>query len=179
MNTTSSITFYCRRSKVNNAGLAPIEVCVTVGGERITSTLPRRCSPAEFRKMIQSRSQNPIKEYTSIVANKIEELKTKCILEGRTFTKDILRTNIQLGFVEYHSTVEELFNAFLNSQQKKVDAKLSTQKNYRKYEIVRDLFFKHSGVKRETVALALRQRHIIDFNTKLMELYDSGKALCA
>ena len=123
--------------------------------------------------MIQSRSQNPIKEYTSIVANKIEELKTKCILEGRTFTKDILRTNIQLGFVEYHSTVEELFNAFLNSQQKKVDAKLSTQKNYRKYEIVRDLFFKHSGVKRETVALALRQRHIIDFNTKLMELYDS------
>lgn len=173
MNTTSSITFYCRKSKTNNAGLAPIEVCVTTAGERITSTLPRRCSPAEFRKMIQSRSQNPIKEYTSIVANKIEELKTKCILEGRTFTKDILRTNIQLGFVEYHSTVEELFNAFLNSQQKKVEAKLSTQKNLRKYEIVRDLFFKHSGVKRETVALSLRQRHIIDFNTKLMELYDS------
>ena len=115
MNTTSSITFYCRKSKVNAAGLAPIEVCVTTGGERITSTLPRRCTPTEFRKMIQSRTQNPIKEYTSIIANKIEELKTKCILEGRTLTKDLLRKNIQQGFVEYQSTIEELFDAFLDS----------------------------------------------------------------
>ena len=172
MNTTSSITFYCRKSRQNEAGLASIEVCVTLGGERFTSTLPRRCSPTEFRKMIQSRTQNPIKEYTSTVANKIEELKTKCIIEGRIFTKDLLRTSIQHGFVEYHSTVGDLFTSFLQSQQKKVDAKLSTAKNYRKYEIMRDLFFKHSGLKRETFALSIRQKHVVDFNTKLMQIYD-------
>ena len=49
MNTTSSITFYCRKGKANAAGLASIEVCVTICGERITSTLPRRCAPKEFR----------------------------------------------------------------------------------------------------------------------------------
>ena len=173
MNTTSSITFYCRKSKTNASGLACIEVCVRTAGERITSTLPRRCAPAEFRKMIQSRTQNPIKEYTAAIANKIEELKTKCIIEGRTFTKDLLRTNIQYGFVEYHSTVGDLFKTFLESQYKKVEAELSTQRNYRKYEIVRDLFFKYSGIKSDSVALSLRQKHIIDFNTKLMELYDS------
>lgn len=173
MNTTSSITFYCRKSKTDASGLACIEVCVRLAGERITSTLPRRCSPAEFRKMIQSRTQNPIKEYTTAVANKIEQLKTKCIIEGKTFTKELLRTNIQYGFVEYHSTVGDIFKTFLESQQKKVDAKLSTQRNYRKYEIVRDLFFKHSGIKADSVALSLRQKHIIDFNTRLMELYDS------
>lgn len=173
MNTTSSITFYCRNSKTNASGLACIEVCVRLAGERITSTLPRRCAPAEFRKMIQSRTQNPIKQYTTAVASKIEELITKCLIEGRSFTKEILRTNIQYGFVEYHSTVGDLFRNFLESQQKKVEAKLSTQRNYRKYEIVRDLFFKHSGIKSDSVALSLRQKHIIDFNTKLMELYDS------
>lgn len=173
MNTTSSITFYCRKSKTNASGLACIEVCVRLAGERITSTLPRRCAPAEFRKMIQSRTQNPIKEYTTAVANKIEQLKTRCIIEGKTFTKELLRTNIQYGFVEYHCTVGDLFKNFLESQQKKVDAKLSTQRNHRKYEIVRDLFFKHSGIKGDSVALSLRQKHIIDFNTRLMELYDS------
>ena len=162
MNTTSSITFYCRKSKTNAAGLACIEVCVRLAGERITSTLPRRCTPADFRKQIQSRTQNPIKEYTTAIANKIEELKTKCIIEGRSFTKDLLRTNIQYGFVEYHSSVGDLFKAFLESQSKKVDAKLSTLRNYRKYEIVRDLFFKHSGIKPDSVALSLRQKHIVD-----------------
>lgn len=173
MNTTSSITFYCRKSKTNASGLACIEVCVRLAGERITSTLPRRCAPAEFRKMIQSRTQNPIKQYTTAVASKIEELITKCLIEGRSFTKEILRTNIQYGFVEYHCNVGDLFKTFLESQKKKVDAGLSTLRNYRKYEIVRDLFFKYSGIKSDSVALSLRQKHIIDFNTKLMELYDS------
>lgn len=157
MNTTSSITFYCRNSKTNASGLACIEVCVRLAGERITSTLPRRCAPAEFRKMIQSRTQNPIKQYTTAVASKIEQLITKCLIEGRSFTKEILRTNIQYGFVEYHSTVGDLFRNFLESQRKKVEAKLSTQRNYRKYEIVRDLFFKHSGIKCDSVALSLRE----------------------
>ena len=110
MNTTSSITFYCRKSKTNASGLACIEVCVRLAGERITSTLPRRCAPAEFRRMIQSRTQNPIKQYTTAVATKIEQLITKCLIEGRSFTKEILRTNIQYGFVEYHCTVGDLFH---------------------------------------------------------------------
>ena len=173
MNTTSSITFYCRKSKANAAGLASIEVCVTICGERITSTLPRRCAPKEFRKKIQSRTQNPIKEYTAAIAAKIEELKTKCLIDGKHLTKELLRTSIQYGFAEQHYSVRELFSNFLESQQKKVDAGLSTQRNHRKYEIVRDLFFKHSGITADSNALALRQKHIIDFNTYLMSVYDS------
>lgn len=172
MNTTSSITFYCRKSKVNAAGLASIEVCVTMGGERITSTLPRRCAPDDFRKKISSRTQNPIKEYTAAVSKKIEALKTKCIIEGRCLTKDILRTSIQYGFAEHHYIVKDLFSSFLETQQKKVNAGLSTQKNHRKYEIVRDLFFRHGGIKEDMNALALRQKHIIDFNTYLLSIYD-------
>lgn len=159
MNTSSSITFYCRKSRVNATGMASIEVCVTIAGEKMTSTLPRRCKPSEFRRRIQSRTQNPIKDYTTAIAEKIEALKTQCLIEGKRFTKELLRTSIQYGFAEHHCTVEELFSSFLASQQKKVDARLSTKKNYRKYEIVRDLFFKNSGVKADSNALTLQQRH--------------------
>lgn len=173
MNTSSSITFYCRKSRVNATGMASIEVCVTIAGEKMTSTLPRRCKPSEFRRRIQSRTQNPIKDYTTAIAEKIEALKTQCLIEGKRFTKELLRTSIQYGFAEHHCTVEELFSSFLASQQKKVDARLSTKKNYRKYEIVRDLFFKNSGVKADSNALTLQQRHIIDFNTWLLSTYDT------
>lgn len=173
MKTTSTISFYCRKSKENAAGLAPIEVSVCLGGERFVSTLPRRCIPSEFNKMIKSRTQNPIREYTSVIAEKIEELKAKCIIDGVAFSKEILRSNIQYGFVEHYFTVHNLFEAFLESQRKKVKARLSTEKNYRKYEIVRALFYKYSGVHSDTRAVSLRQKHIIDFNTKLMEIYDS------
>lgn len=173
MNTTSSISFYCRKSKANATGFAPIEVCVIMGGERITSTLPRRCKPSEFKRQIQSRSQNPIKDYTTAIAEKIEDLKTKCLIEGRRFTRELLRTSIQYGFVEHHCTIGDLFYSFLISQQKKVDAGLSTKKNHRKYEIVRDLFFKHGGLTPDANALILRQSHVIDFNTYLMSIYDT------
>lgn len=173
MNTSSSITFYCRKSRVNATGMASIEVCVTIAGEKMTSTLPRRCKPSEFRRQIQSRSQNPIKDYTTAIAEKIEDLKTKCFIEGRPFTKELLRTSIQYGFAEHHCTIEDIFSTFLKSQQKKVDAGLSTRKNYRKYEIVRDLFFSHAGIMADANALILRQHHIIDFNTHLLSVYDT------
>ena len=80
MNTTSSITFYCRKSRVNATGAAAIEVCVTIGGEKMTTTLPRRCKPSEFRKQIQSRSQNPIKEYAKRKSSIIHKTEVQAFL---------------------------------------------------------------------------------------------------
>lgn len=174
MNTQSSIAFYCRKCKANAAGLASIEVVVTIGGERLTSTLPRRCTPQDFEKSIKSRVQNPIKEYLAIVSEKIEALKTRCLIEGVRLSKEILRTSIQYGFAEHHYTVGQLFSIFLESQEKKVKAGMSTLRNYRKYEIVRDLFFEHSGIYADANALSLRQKHIVDFNTFLMSIYEGS-----
>ena len=157
MNTTSSITFYCRKSKADKRGNAPIEVSVTIGGERIISTLPRRCKPRDFQRNMDSRANNPIKEYTSVIARKIESLQLKCLIEGRMFNKEVLRTNIQYGFCENRDSMGTLFSMFLASQMKKVNAGTSTLRNYRKYEIVRDLFFENSDIKEETLVVSVRQ----------------------
>lgn len=174
MSTTSSITFYCRPSKVDRNGNAPIEVAVTLAGERIISTLPRRCKPRDFKRNMESRAINPIKEYTSVIASKIEALQLKCLIEGRMFNKEVLRTNIQYGFCENRESMGTLFTTFLTSQQKKVNAGASTLRNYRKYEIVRDLFFSHSGIKEDTLVISVRQRHIVDFNTYLVSQYEQA-----
>ena len=174
MNTSSSITFYCRPSKADRQGNAPIEVAVTLAGERIISTLPRRCKPKDFRRNMESRTINPIKEYTSTIATKIEALQLKCLIEGRMFNKEVLRTNIQYGFCENRESMGTLFSMFLASQQKKVNAGTSTLRNYRKYEIVRDLFFEKSEIKESTLVVSVRQRHIVDFNTYLVSKYEQA-----
>ena len=71
MNTTSSITFYCRKSKANAAGLASIEVCVTICGERITSTLPRRCAPKEWCKDGVNRPE--LQKFVAFYTRKVEK----------------------------------------------------------------------------------------------------------
>lgn len=172
INTHSSISFYCRQSRVDKHGTSPIEVSVTLGGVRMLSTLPRRCKPNEFKKLMGARSQNPIKEYTSTVSSKIEDLILRCMLDGILFTKDILRTNIQYGFCEQRECMGSLFSSFLSSQMKKVKAGLSTYKNYRKYEIVKGLFFSYSNINEETLVISIRQRDIVDFNTFLLSKYD-------
>lgn len=174
MNTSSSITFYCRPSKVDRNGNAPIEVAVTLAGERIISTLPRRCKPKDFRRDMESRAMNPIKEYTSTIATKIEALQLKCLIEGRMFNKEVLRTNIMYGFCENRESMGTLFSMFLASQMKKVNAGTSTLRNYRKYEIVRDLFFSHSEIREETLVASVRQRHIVDFNSYLVSQYEQA-----
>ena len=174
MSTTSSITFYCRQSKVDRNGNAPIEVSVTLAGERIISTLPRRCKPKDFRRDMESRTMNPIKEYTSVIASKIEDLQLKCLIEGRMFNKEVLRTNIKYGFCENRESMGSLFSMFLASQMKKVNAGASTLRNYRKYEIVRDLFFDNSEIKEDTMVISVRQRHIVDFNTFLVSQYEQA-----
>ena len=106
---------------------------------------------------MDSRANNPIKEYTSVIARKIESLQLKCLIEGRMFNKEVLRTNIQYGFCENRDSMGTLFSMFLASQMKKVNAGTSTLRNYRKYEIVRDLFFENSDIKEETLVVSVRQ----------------------
>ena len=123
---------------------------------------------------MESRTINPIKEYTSVIATKIEALQLRCLIEGRLFNKEVLRTNIQYGFCENRESMGALFSMFLKSQMKKVNAGKSTMRNYRKYEIVRDLFFAHSEIKEDTLVVSIRQRHIVDFNSYLDSQYEEA-----
>ncbi len=174
MQMTFSITYYCRKCKVNKGSkLAPIEISICINGERWLITLPRKANPDDFKKEMRSIKQTPLKTYTSAVSAKIESLQTRLLMEGRPFTKEAVREFIYFGFTDNHYTMGYLFDLFLQSQYKKVEAKISTLKNYRKYEIVRDLLYKNSDIKAETHLISIHLKNIIDFNTFLLSKYDS------
>ena len=48
--TTSSLQFYCRSSKANKQGLAPLELSIILNGSRRFINLPSKFSPVEFNK---------------------------------------------------------------------------------------------------------------------------------
>lgn len=173
MRTSFSISFYCRNSMKRKCGLAPIEVSIVYNGERWILALPRKEDPAVFEKEMYSRKQNPTKDYTSAVTAKIRSFQTQLLLENRPFTRETLKEFIYFGFSDNHYTMGFLFEVFLESQMKKVGAKLSTQPNYRKYEIVRDLVFGHGCIRKDMHLTSIRQKHIVDFNTYLLSRYDS------
>ena len=49
-NTTFSTTYYCRNSKTNKAGVAPLELCIVINQQRVFINLPVKFSPKEFAK---------------------------------------------------------------------------------------------------------------------------------
>lgn len=173
MYNTFSTCFYCRPSKVNSKGLAPIEVRVTTNGNAYLTSLPRKAKPEEFKRQMCSRQQTDVKKYTSTISTKIQDLQLKLLIEGRPFTKEALRNYIYYGFTEQHYTVGALFQSFLTSQMKKVGAGQSTYRNYRKYEIVRDLFYKLSGINADNLATTIKNKNIHDFYANLSFTHDS------
>ena len=133
MKNTFSMTFYCRKSAVRKSSkLAPIELVILLNGERWLFALPRKSTPEEFKREMRSKMQTPTKDYTSAVATKIQGFQTKCLLEGKPFTKESIKEFIHFGFTDDHYTMGFLFDGFLKSQKKKVDGGLSTYRNYRK-----------------------------------------------
>lgn len=47
---TSSLQFYCRSSKANKQGLAPLELSIILNGSRRFTNLPTKFNPEEFNK---------------------------------------------------------------------------------------------------------------------------------
>ena len=87
MNITFSISFYCRQSKQNAKGYAPIEVRVSINGDSILTSLPRKAKPKEFKKAMMSKHQTDIKIFTSAIYSKIEKLHLNLLLEGKVLQR--------------------------------------------------------------------------------------------
>lgn len=50
MRTTLNISYYCRNSKKDKKGLAPVEASLIICGQRKFVNLPFKCDPEEFNK---------------------------------------------------------------------------------------------------------------------------------
>ena len=131
MRTTSSIQFYCRKSKANREGLSPLEVSVSISGQRKFLNLPMKFRSEDFNK----RKPSPeIVEALDLWRNMITQYQIQMLKEGIPYTAGNLRTVIQNGGVKAY-TVGDLFNDYLKILKSRVGIDLK-ESVYRKYELV-------------------------------------------
>jgi site-specific recombinase XerD len=137
--TTFNVSFYCRNSKVNTKGLAPIELTIIVNGERTIITLPRKENPQEFKAAVSSKRNNPIKEYLEATRKRLNAITTELMEEGEALTAATLKEYFMYGGAR-HYTIKNLFDEYIGILKKRENVDLTTR-SYRKYELARDRFY--------------------------------------
>lgn len=136
---TYNLSFYNRNSKANKSGLAPIELSIIINGKRVFIQLPRKEYPETFKKSLESKRNNPVKEYLQEVRNQFNKIQLDMMRNNIPLTAENLKEYFKTGGVKPY-TIEDLFNEFLALNKKRVGVDLS-EGAYQKYEYVRNLFF--------------------------------------
>ena len=165
MRNTFNIAFYCRSSRVNKRGLAPIEMSVTINGERAFINLPMKAKPEKFEEQVTSRRSNEVRNYLYTVENKINSLQASMAASEQILTLDLVRKYVRAGF-QISYTLEELWADYYSVLQKKG----TTLRNERKYILTMQCFYEHI-LPPETQVADIRHRHILDFETYLNHQY--------
>lgn len=170
--TTFNVSFYCRQSKTDKKGLAPIEVSILINGKRELITLPRKERPEAFKNAISSRRGSDIKDYVEAVRKRINEITTEMMEEKLELNTATLKRYFQHGGVK-HFTIENLFDEYLAIVAKKAESEV-TQKTFRKYELARDKFY--TVIDKELPVTSITSDVIAEFMRVLRKDYNQVTA---
>ena len=86
-----NISFCCRVAKVTKDGLAPIELVITVDGQRSFKRLSMKVFPEEFKRSITCKRDNYIKQYCDSERVKVYEIFRKLEMLGMPITPAIVK----------------------------------------------------------------------------------------
>ena len=142
---------------------------IIINGKRVCLTLPRKEDPKQFQKLIASKKMNPLKEYLEEMYQKVLTAQTDLMKQGVQADPIHLKEYIQNGCTTSY-TVEDLFTEYLKILSKRVGINL-TAPVYRKYEIVRNLFYQH--ISKEKQVTEITKSTIADFYAELNRKYES------
>ena len=170
MRTTFSIQFYCRQSKTNRSGEAPIECSITINGSRVLFNLPMKASPSAFNR---KRQPKEITDYLDIERLKLKKIVNELLEHDIPVTSTNVREYIRNGGVKSY-TIKDLFDDYLHILSKRVDADDLTMASYTKYDRLRKMFLERVDGNGEcgTITNAM----VKSFVTELYAMYDSSTA---
>ena len=127
-----NISFCCRVAKITKDGLAPIELVITVDGQRSFKRLSMKVSPEEFKRSISCKRDNYIKQYCDSERVKVYEIFRKLEMLGMPITPAIVKEALDnKGITTSYrlSNLQEDFTAIV-SRRVGVDLCLNVYKKY-------------------------------------------------
>ena len=165
----ASYSFYCRSSKENRLGYAPIELSIIINGKRCFINLPRKEKPSAFKRLMASKQNNQLKEFISLQMTAINSAITAILSAGQPLTTESLRDYLQNGGVKLY-TLSDLFNDFFKLLESRW-----TYENYQKYDVVRNDFISFIGDKNKPIT-AITNADIQAFYAHLNKQYKASTA---
>ena len=143
---TFSTTFYCRSSKTNKQGLAPLELSIIVNQERLFLNLPSKLNPTDFNR---KRKPNHIEDLLNTYRVRINEVCANLMSEGLPITSATLRDYLKTGGTK-SLTIKKLLEEFIKhiTPTHKATA-------VRKYELVGDYLISTLTADKEICTLTL------------------------
>lgn len=171
---TYNLSFYCRSSKASKKGLAPIELSLIINGKRCFIQLPRKEYPSIFKKSVESKRTNPVKEYIDEVRNQFNSIQLDMMRNNIPLSADSLKEYYKTGGVKKF-TIDDALNEYLELLQKRIDVDLEMC-SYHKYVAAINCFKKFTDTTQELSAItpALIKSFLIDCNSKYQPSTVSG-----
>lgn len=135
---TTCIQFYCRKSTANKQGLSPVQASVIINGERIIVNTPRKERPEVFKKALESRKANDIREFVEVYRNNINAAITDIMAHGEPLTVAALRDYMKNGGYKTYR-VHDLFQEYYTIHTDWKD------EHRQKYNVVENLFMEYTN----------------------------------
>ncbi len=149
---TFSISFYCRKSKADKKGLAPIEISIVINGDRTYLRLPRKERPDEFAKAINSKRENEMKVYCENQRVRLNSIVEDMQFADIEITAENLKECYRRGGVAKFYTLGELWQDIIaNKMSEKATGDIQDD-TFRRYKVARDAFYKATGYDKNTPA---------------------------
>ena len=141
-----NISFCCRVAKVTKDGLAPIEMVITVDGQRSFKRLSMKVSTEEFKRSISCKRDNYVKQYCDKERVKTYEIFRKLEMLGMPITPAIVKEALNNNGVSVSYRLSDLQRDFTTIVSKRVGVDLCLNV-YKKYERMMKYVVKFLGDK--------------------------------
>lgn len=140
MRKSYGVTLYCRSQKIRRDGRAPVEVTVSVNGEKAMFQLEEAWEPMEFARMRDSGRQNEVRRLCNEVTSKMDRLREKYPNLSAKGLKQYYLSGPPAHHLPMNQgvSVTMLCRAFLENVKK-------NSPSYDKYRVTFDRFCTHYG----------------------------------
>lgn len=142
MKSSFSITYYCRKSRANRFNVSPIEVSITINGDRVMFAIPRKMDYVEFNRLYHQRKDNELKTFLSAYTAKIYAIQRDLLINGIDITPTTIKDYLIYGGAKTY-TLEDLYKDFIEIQRKR------NPNSIRKYEITFANFLEQHNPQKE------------------------------
>lgn len=157
---TFSVSFYCRPSKVDKKGLAPIELSLVINGQRTYLKLQRKERPEEFNSAMRSKRDNEMKIYCENQRIRINSIVEDMQFADIELTAENLKECLMKGGVSNYYTLGQLWaDIIFNKNNKLSEGDIETD-TYHRYNLAKTAFYAANKFDDNTPAKNVELQHI-------------------